>query len=277
MAFLSDDPSHFWCEGGVPFEVADDIFLDDDARETVRSAIDRWNSLASLRLFARFDEDNQLDYLVFTKHPNSCSSRIGQQGGAQLVGCPIGGAGGFSAGNVMHEIGHAVGFRHEHCRPDRSQFISINWSTVRSDKTQNFCPEPPRGQPIGSYDYGSIMHYGRDTFTTNGETITPTDASAEIGQRRTLSDSDILAINAMCKAVPYVQELPPSIAAQNLRNVGLVPSFSGDPDGTYVWRQAPRVGTIVGRGSIVTLQLRSGTIPLAGPPSYDILRLDSQH
>ena len=138
MAFISSNPSHFWCGDGVPFEVADDI-LDDSAKEIVREAVDLWNSLTSLRLFGRFNDELQPDYLVFTKHPSSCSGPIGRQTGPQLVGCPIGGAGGFTPGNVMHEIGHAVGFHHEHCRPDREQKITINWDNIESDKTEQFC------------------------------------------------------------------------------------------------------------------------------------------
>jgi hypothetical protein len=272
MAFVSGDPSRFWCESDVPFEVADDIFLDDDAKEIVREAVDLWNSLTTLRLFSRFDDENQPDYIVFTKHPTSCSSPVGRQGGAQLVGCPIGGAGGFTAGSVMHEIGHAVGFHHEHCRPDRNQRITINWDNIEPEEIEQFCPKPPKGQLIGDYDYSSIMHYGRKAFSANGiDTIEPTDPSAVIGQSDKPSPADIEAIKGLCPTVPLVRELPPSRAAQKLRDVGLVPSFTGDPSGTWVWRQSPWPGTVVGRGTVVTLQLRAGEIPLIPPPTFNIL------
>lgn len=257
MAFVLGDPSRFWCESGVPFEIADDIFLDDAAREIVRKAIDDWNSATSLRLFARFDEQAQPDYLVFTKHPRSCSSPIGRQGGPQLVGCPIGGAGPFTPGSVMHEIGHAVGFHHEHCRPDRGNKITINWDNILPDFMFAFCPTPPPGQTIGDYDYGSIMHYPRKAFTgPNGlDTIVPTDESAVIGQRNGLSPFDIEAVNSLCPTVPLVIDRSPATAAQKMRAVGLIPTFTGDPAGR-VQTQSPQQGKIVGRGTIVRMEVR---------------------
>ena len=52
MAFVSSNPSHFWCGGGVPFEIADDIFLDDTTMDIVRDAIDMWNRQAPLQLLS---------------------------------------------------------------------------------------------------------------------------------------------------------------------------------------------------------------------------------
>lgn len=255
MAFVSSNPSRFWCGGGVPFEIADDIFLDDTARDIVRDAIDMWNRQASLQLFARFDEEAQPDYVVFTRYPISCNSPIGRQGGAQLIRCPIGGAGVFTAGEVMHEIGHGVGFIHEHCRPDRDQRITINWDNIQPDFAFAFCPNIPDGQVIGDYDYGSIMHYGRQAFTGNGlDTIVPTDPDAIIGQRKGLSLRDIQAIGSLCPTVPDVVDFTANRAAELLRARGLIPSLSGN--GSFVSRQSPRAGTVVGRGTRVSLQLR---------------------
>ncbi|CAF4069946.1 unnamed protein product, partial [Rotaria sp. Silwood2] len=47
------------------------------------------------------------------------------------------------------------------------------------------------------YDYGSIMHYGRDYFSINGsDTLVPLKSGVTIGQRDTLSSLDIQAIRA---------------------------------------------------------------------------------
>jgi len=292
MAFVSSDPLRFWCavlaleenEIGVPFEVADDIFLDPSAREVVREAVDTWNEIVvvdhdipGLRLFARHPpEETQPDYLVFTKHPESCKSRIGRQGGPQLVLCGIGGAGGFQPGSVMHEVMHAVGFQHEQCRPDRKDYIDIIWDNIEQENEDEFCKVIPDGQVIGEYDYGSIMHYGRKAFTANGlDTIVPKDSSAVIGQRDAPSPVDILALGGLCVKVPAVQEhLPPATAAQRLRNLGLIPVFWGDPNGTYIQQQSPAAGTPVGYGTIVSLQLRAGQHRLL-PPAFNILNARS--
>ena len=39
---------------------------------------------------------------------------------------------------VIHELLHAVGFAHEQTRPDRDQFVTINWGNVQSGTENNF-------------------------------------------------------------------------------------------------------------------------------------------
>ncbi len=42
------------------------------------------------------------------------------------------------------------------------------------------------------YDYQSLLHYGKDYFTSNGQpTLVPKDPTAVIGQRNNLSSIDI--------------------------------------------------------------------------------------
>jgi hypothetical protein len=69
-----------------------------------------------------------------------------------------------------------------------------------SGKSRNFRILPAtKIQLLGApYDYGSLMHYGRKSFSKNGkETITPKDSSKEIGQRRGFSKIDIYKVNKL--------------------------------------------------------------------------------
>ena len=60
-----------------------------------------------------------------------CFSTTGKSGGKQPLSL---GKGCTTKGVVIHELLHALGMMHEHCRADRDQFIWINFNNVRSSK-----------------------------------------------------------------------------------------------------------------------------------------------
>lgn len=62
----------------------------------------------------------------------------------------------------MHELGHAMGFIHEHSRPDRDKFVSIQLRNVKRGMEGQFQKFPASLINLHSvpYDYKSIMHYG---------------------------------------------------------------------------------------------------------------------
>jgi hypothetical protein len=59
------------------------------------------------------------------------------------------------------------------------------------------------------YDYSSIMHYGRYTFSSNNlPTIEPLQSNVEIGQRRNLSLIDIQEVRLFYKCPSTGVTLP---------------------------------------------------------------------
>lgn len=123
----------------------------------------------------------------------SCSSYVGRSAvpGVQLV--YIGAGCGF--GNIVHEMGHVMGAYHEHVRPDRDEFIRVNYSNIQAGAERNF-DIPGDAVAIGPYDLVSIMHYGPYAFAkdTAYPTITRVGpavcATVGYGQRLGLSSSD---------------------------------------------------------------------------------------
>ena len=67
----------------------------------------------------------------------------------------------YTDGKIAHELLHAYGLYHEHLRPDRSDYIKINYDNIRDlsknrVKFNKMDDLPSYGVP---YDGRSLMHY----------------------------------------------------------------------------------------------------------------------
>ena len=107
-----------------------------------------------------------------------------------------------NTGNAAHELGHALGFWHEHTRPDRDTYIHILTDNIIPQYRYNFHRSEHSGVPDVGYDFQSIMHYSQTAFNNgNGKTIVPVrtlpDCIGKIGQRRVLSYLDAMRMNRL--------------------------------------------------------------------------------
>lgn len=212
-----------WPDGIIPYQFGPN--LRSQQIENIELAIAHWNERTSISMVERTTDNSASfdNYLVFITG-NSCTSYVGRTGGKQDIWI----ADSCAAGSIIHEIGHAIGLFHEHTRPDRDNYIQVQFDNVKDDYTHNFSITAAGSSPYGDYDYGSIMHYGDYFFTNNGEpTIVPLK-EANIGQRLELSALDAasvdmmyatdLALDATSTIVPDKVEI--DVVISNIGNLG---------------------------------------------------------
>ncbi len=185
-----------WKERTVPYLI--DPGLPEPDR--VMNAIAHWHARTTIRFVERTD---QPDFVRIVQDDRGCASRVGRQGGMQdlILGdfCTV--------GNIIHELGHTVGFWHEQCRTDRDRFVRINFDNVQPANAHNFEQSIVETIDLAAYDYGSIMHYPPNAFGVTRTSMTieplkPVPPGVVIGQREALSDGDVAAVEALYAGVP---------------------------------------------------------------------------
>ncbi|XP_041483293.1 dorsal-ventral patterning tolloid-like protein 1 [Lytechinus variegatus] len=183
---VTNDDYRIWPNGTIPYTI--DVDFDNETKDLLLKSMRHWMDHTCLQFIPR---TNQTHYVRFLFGVGCCSS-VGRQGGAQNVSL---GHGCMTFGTMIHEIGHVIGFWHEQSRTDRDDYVTVVKDNIVEMDKHNFNKYGQKtihslGQP---YDYDSIMHYGRQSFTTSlgKDTLIPKQ-DRKIGQREGLSDGDIL-------------------------------------------------------------------------------------
>ncbi|XP_034721813.1 high choriolytic enzyme 1-like [Etheostoma cragini] len=182
----------------VPYDVSTSFTSSE--KITINNAISAFHMSTCVRFVPRVA---QTDYISIEKL-SGCWSYAGRTGGAQQLSL---GAGCVQHGIVQHELIHALGFWHEQSRSDRDSYVRINYENILDGYASNFDRKETNNLAV-PYDYSSVMHYAAKDFSKNGgDTITPLTPSAQIGQRASMSDSDILKINKLYDCSKYTTSL----------------------------------------------------------------------
>ncbi|KAM7394462.1 hypothetical protein PAMP_021266 [Pampus punctatissimus] len=181
-----------WPGGVIPYVIGGNFT--GSQRAMFKQAMRHWEKQTCVTFIEKTDEES---YIVFTYRPCGCCSYVGRRGnGPQAISI---GKNCDKFGIVVHELGHVIGFWHEHTRPDRDDHVTIIRDNIQPGQEYNFLKmEPGEVNSLGEpYDFDSIMHYARNTFSRGMflDTILPSrdenGVRPAIGQRTRLSKGDI--------------------------------------------------------------------------------------
>ncbi len=186
-----------WPSGNV--RIAFESAISSSRRDLFRKAMWEIESIANIDFF-EVSPSYSGDFILVqinSGFPNVSSSAVGIQGGEQDL---FVGANHWDVKYVLvHELFHALGYKHEQSRPDRVFYVGINYNNI----SQTACNGGSCDSnfdidggitAFGPYNFESIMHYSSTAFG-NGQTtivaLPPYQASQSLmGNRNHLTNGD---------------------------------------------------------------------------------------
>ncbi|XP_035205449.1 astacin-like metalloprotease toxin 1, partial [Stegodyphus dumicola] len=184
-----------WPNKEVPYVIDKSLTQHTDL---IKSAMKNYHDFTCLKFVPRTNQRNYIK-LFFGQ---GCYSYIGLiNRGEQLVSL---GQGCHYKGIVVHELGHAIGFFHEHSRSDRDKYVTIYWQNIKNGMEPQFTIlRPNQNLLLTPFDYDSIMLYGNYAFSKDNKSMTIAAKDGrplkEPYQKPGLTSSDIKRVNLMYK------------------------------------------------------------------------------
>jgi hypothetical protein len=158
-----------WPNGIVHYYIEPNGFTDRDIND-IYYAFDEWEASADLTFIKR---DSWEPYTIRIRKIND--PNIGGSASLGYSYSPILNLSNFSRSTIIHELGHSLGFSHEHQRYDRDNYVTILEENIRPGYAHNFTKYPQfdgsgniYSRVYSEYDYASIMHYPEWAFGIGG-------------------------------------------------------------------------------------------------------------
>jgi len=147
-----------WPDGIIPYDISR---LTAPQQQTVRRAMQRWMDTGARIVFV--PRATRSEYVSFTGRTDAGNntSQTGFKAGAHAEINIT--AFWWEQGEWMpaHELGHVLGFHHEHQRWDRDAYVTIHYEHIKPGRSGDYDWIAKTNWLVSSmpYDYFSIMHY----------------------------------------------------------------------------------------------------------------------
>jgi len=149
-----------WPGGVIPYDISK---LTDAQQKLVKKAMQRWLDTGAQIRFVPRTSEKEKEYVNFTGKTDAGNN-------TSLVGFKKGARADVNITAFWwrqqewmpaHELGHVLGFFHEHARWDRDDFVTIHYENMKPGREGDYDWVPRTNWIVNRtpYDYRSIMHY----------------------------------------------------------------------------------------------------------------------
>lgn len=147
-----------WPDGIIPYDMSR---LAEAQQGLAKRAMQRWMETGAKISFV--PRSNQVEYVFFTGKTDAGNNTShdgfipGRRVDVNITGFWWRQAEWMPA----HELGHVLGFHHEHQRWDRDEFVTIHYQNIKPGRQHDYDWIPQANWIVSgtAYDYRSIMHY----------------------------------------------------------------------------------------------------------------------
>lgn len=143
-----------WPGGTVPYVF--DSALSAAQQQTYLNALREYELAANVHFIPRTTESQDI---LFNYDPNGFDQYFGSNPQTVAVNS-------LTRGQILHEMGHSFGLRHEMTRSDQGTYVNVLTANITSGN-QHWFNVDPNATSQGSYDYESVMHFGRNLFSVD--------------------------------------------------------------------------------------------------------------
>lgn len=185
-----------WVKAKVPYVIS--ASFTQEQRQAIAYAMSIYHNKTCIRFVPR---TAQKDYIKLIKSGSGCWSSVGKVGGGQEVSLDDACVSRTLPGTILHELMHALGFHHEHQRPDQKKYITVNYDNVAPGNRQWFDPMPKdQVNTLGlPYDYSSVMHYPKWAFGIDSsvDVIKAIRGNPLMGNSKDFTSTDLKKLNKL--------------------------------------------------------------------------------